>query len=118
MKKTLAVLLMLAMLLPAVTVFAPFAVSAAEAVYDRPSHTAANDGSVAFTVDDSDGDDQADDFYFTRKKLERTPVTYQAWVYIPADYSSRLVSGRNDLGVIVSNSNYVNDNHGAQLDFY
>lgn len=119
MKRTLALLLTLAMLLPMITVIAPLGASAApEAIYDKPSHTAANDGSVGFTVDDSDGDSSADDFYFTRKKLERIPVTYQAWVYIPADYSSRLVSSRGDLGVIVSNSNYVNDTHGAQLDFY
>ena len=119
MKKTLALLLTFAMLLPMVTVFASLGASgASDAIYDKPSHTAANDGSVGFTVDDSDGDSSADDFYFTRKKLERIPVTYQAWVYIPADYSSRLVSSRGDLGVIVSNRNYVNDTHGAQFDVY
>ena len=63
MKKTMAFLLMISMVLPMMTVLAPLAVSAAQtAVYDKPSHTSASDGSVGFTIDDSDGDRLADDY--------------------------------------------------------
>ena len=120
MKKTMAFLLVLAMVLPMLTVLAPLAASAVQtAVYDKPSHTAAGDASAAFTIDDSDGDGFADDYYYSKKKLESTPVTYQAWVYIPSDYSNRISgTGRDNLGVILSNSNATNDTHGAQFHFY
>ncbi|MBR6727330.1 MAG: metallophosphoesterase, partial [Clostridia bacterium] len=120
MKKLMALLLMLAMVLPMLAVFSPLGASAAaDAVYDKPSHTAATDGSKGLDIEDSDGDGFADDYYYAKKKLERTPQTFQAWVYIPSDYSTRLNgTGRDNLGAILSNSNALNDTHGVQFLFY
>ncbi len=109
MKRFLAILLTVTMIVPMMTVFLSLGGSAAEAVYDKPLST--TDAAAGLTFDGTvdNGKNCADDNYRALKRLREVPHTFQAWVYIPEAYQS------TSPGTVISNYTTKNDTRGAYI---
>lgn len=111
MKKLIAILLTVTMLVPMLTAFSTFGVAAEGAVYDKPSHADVTDASagLTFTGTMDNNRDCADYAYNSKTRLESVPHTFQAWVYIPEAYKSQ------NCGTVISNYATKDDTWGSYL---